>query len=394
MQLKQTDLDASIQRLIEEGYEIEMRQQHFLVHSVPYVKFDKTVDVGVIACPCPNPTVTSKPPDHTVWFIGGAPSNPDGTPLGVVNHSNATNLGDGIFANHYFSNKPENIQNFPNNYYEKIVHYVTFMQNAARAIDNNVNARTGLPFRSRNENAVFKYGDYSSMRSGIYAISQKLEKHRIAIIGLGGTGGYILDQIAKTPVREIHLYDDDVFGQHNAFRAPGAPTFETLEKKLQKVDYFKALYEPMRNGIHTHPYRVTIESIGELKDYDFVFVAVDNGDSRKLISTFLKDNGIPFIDVGMGINKEEETLSLYGGCRTTFVTPNKNDHIHLIPVSNEAGNDLYRQNIQVADLNAMNALLAVIKWKQHSGFYKDDEGAHEIDFTVTNFSNARSEKTK
>lgn len=372
-----------------------MRQQYFLVHSVPYVKPDGTVDMGIIACACSAPYVTSKPPDHTVWFIGSLPCHADGSPLSVTNHSNASQLEAGICAQHYFSNKPEhfNAQGFPN-YYEKIVHYVNMLTHAARVIDDNVDARTGRPFKSRRTDSVFKYGDYSSVRGGIYAITQKLEINRIALIGMGGTGGYILDQIAKTPVREIHLYDDDVFGQHNAFRAPGAPTFEMLEAKMPKVEYFKSLYEPMRNGIHPHAYRISGENIAELNDYDFVFVSVDKGESRRLICTFLRDNGIPFIDVGMGLEKVDEKSFLTGTCRTTLVTPNKNDHMSLIPMTNDDGNDLYRQNIQVADMNAMNALLAVIKWKQFCGFYHDADCAHQVNYTVGLTSLSRSEQAK
>ena len=33
--------------------------------------------------------------------------------------------------------------------------------------------------------------------------------------------------------------------------------------------------------------------------------------------------------------------------------------------------DEYATNIQIADLNALNALMAVIKWKKLSGFYQD-----------------------
>ena len=33
--------------------------------------------------------------------------------------------------------------------------------------------------------------------------------------------------------------------------------------------------------------------------------------------------------------------------------------------------DAYSSNIQIAELNALNAALAVIKWKKHLGFYLD-----------------------
>jgi hypothetical protein len=35
--------------------------------------------------------------------------------------------------------------------------------------------------------------------------------------------------------------------------------------------------------------------------------------------------------------------------------------------------DDYTSNIQIADLNALNAILAVIRWKRHIGFYASYE---------------------
>ena len=41
--------------------------------------------------------------------------------------------------------------------------------------------------------------------------------------------------------------------------------------------------------------------------------------------------------------------------------------------------DEYRQNIQIAELNALNASLAVIKWKKICGFYYDiDKEMHSL----------------
>ena len=47
--------------------------------------------------------------------------------------------------------------------------------------------------------------------------------------------------------------------------------------------------------------------------------------------------------------------------------------------------NLYASNIQVADLNALNAVLAVIKWKKLRGFYRDFEG--EVHSTYTTDAN-------
>ena len=47
----------------------------------------------------------------------------------------------------------------------------------------------------------------------------------------------------------------------------------------------------------------------------------------------------------------------------------------------EADND-YAHNIQIADLNALNAALAVIRWKKLCGFYTDQEHEHSSTYMV------------
>ena len=44
-----------------------------------------------------------------------------------------------------------------------------------------------------------------------------------------------------------------------------------------------------------------------------------------------------------------------------------------IPMSGSAEDDAYVANIQIADMNALNAILAVIRWKKHLGVYADFE---------------------
>jgi hypothetical protein len=52
----------------------------------------------------------------------------------------------------------------------------------------------------------------------------------------------------KTAVSEIHVFDGDVVLQHNAFRAPGAPTLSQLQAKPQKVNHLFELYSNMHSG--------------------------------------------------------------------------------------------------------------------------------------------------
>src|SRR5581483_11160185 len=296
---------------------------------------------------------------------------------------------------HYMSNKPEGVPDFPSDYYVKMVHYIDILVAQARVIDPDADARTGRAIASRTENPVFKYPDSASARAGIVAASQKLSMARVAIVGVGGTGGYILDQVAKTPVKEIHLYDGKEFRRHNAFRAPGAVALDTLKRPLKKVAYFRELYEPMRFGITAHPYHMDNTNISELDGFDFVFVSVDDGLSRGLICNHLQSHGRPFVDVGMGLEKADDTTSLVGLCRVTLGTPEKGDHLgRRLPVADDKSEVLYRSNIQVADMNALNAILAVMKWKQFCGFYVDYERAHHLSFSVAMQSIAREDSAQ
>ena len=56
----------------------------------------------------------------------------------------------------------------------------------------------------------------------------------MAVIGLGGTGSYLIDFLVKTPVKEIRAFDPDRFFVHNAFRSPGRLTSKRSENSKRK----------------------------------------------------------------------------------------------------------------------------------------------------------------
>src|SRR5258706_2820342 len=141
----------------------------------------------------------------------------------------------------------------------------------------------------------------ATTRAGIGAATAKLLVGKLANVGVGGTGSYILDLLAKTPVGEIHLFDGDEFELHNAFRAPGAPAKAELTNP-KKSDWFAAIYDRMRKGIVRHPYHVRAQELAELRDMSFVFLAVDDPKAKKVIIDFLLGEKIPFIDVGMDVS--------------------------------------------------------------------------------------------
>jgi hypothetical protein len=212
-------------------------------------------------------------------------------------------------------------------------------------------------------------------------VAAKLSGLRIAIVGVGGTGSYVLDQVAKTPVTEIHLFDDDLFRTHNAYRAPGVATVEQLRAKPLKVNYWKERYSAMHHGVVPHPYRLTEANAGELAGFDFVFLCMDSGPDKLAVVVALEAAGVAFVDAGIEV--QEVDGKLRGVVRATTSTPNKRDHVRRrVSFRPPRGEDDYERNIQVSDLNALNALFAVFKWKKHFGFYHDFEHEHDTTYTV------------
>jgi hypothetical protein len=323
-----------------------------------------------------------KPDTHVAMFAGEYPCHVDGQPIERIrNGDNKTPIGDGIVADFTFSAKPTPKQSY-DNYYDKLSTYAAILSGPATAIDSSATPKTFPVVREDQLDDIFKYVDTASSRAEITAISHKLSTARVAIIGLGGTGSYVLDLVAKTPVREIHLFDGDIFQQHNAFRAPGAARGEDLAARLPKVVYFERLYSQMRNGIVAHPQFATPENLAELTGVDFVFLCMEGSAKRGIVKK-LEELDLPFIDVGMGVYVADGSLG--GVLRVTASTRGQRSHVwdkQRIPFSEAEGHNEYDRNIQIADLNALNAALAVIKWKKLLGFYIDQERELYSTYTI------------
>jgi tRNA A37 threonylcarbamoyladenosine dehydratase len=375
-------LSPDLKALEDDGYEIEIKAGHLVIHNVPYVASDKKVKRGTLVSVLDLAgDQTTKPGTHVMMFAGKHPCDSQGRELHKIKHSTGhQKLADGLEVDHSFSSKPEGGYK---DYYDKVVTYVAIISGPAAHIDPNATARTYAVVVSDDPDDVFNYIDSASSRAGIAAVTKKIELGKIAIIGAGGTASYVLDHVVKTPARQIHIFDKDDFLQHNAFRSPGAPSVEELRRRQKKVDYLAGIYSKMHKGIIPHPYHIDASNVHELEGMNFVFICVDNGKAKRPIVEALERMGISFVDVGMGLELDNEQLR--GILRVTTSTPAMRDHVHTKNRIGFAGgevDDLYSKNIQVSELNALNAALAVVKWKKLFGFYSDLDNEHYCTYTL------------
>lgn len=372
-----------LKQLRDEGYEIRVTEAgHLVISHVPYVGADRTIAYGrLVSTLNIAGDIAQYGGDHVVFFEGGVPCDRDGEQLTKIIHQLMTHvLEPDLVAAVSLSSKPESGYT---DYYHKMTTYIGMISRHAQSIDPSVTAMTHPPIEEDDPAGPFVYLDSAASRAGIAAIANKLRLHKVVIIGLGGTGSYVLDLVAKTPVAEIHLYDGDDFFTHNAFRAPGAAAIEELRAKPKKVDYLAGVYAKMKRGVVPHAKFVSGENVDELSDADFVFLTMEGNQTKRLIVEKLTEFQVPFIDVGIGLNIVGETLQ--GAVQTITRTPadtSRAPERHKMAFDTLEDEDIYDLNIQVADLNALNATLAVIRWKKLFGFYADSEDEHYSAYTI------------
>jgi hypothetical protein len=382
MSLLQISHSPDLLRLREAGYNIEVTKGGYLVvRDVPYVSSARVVRQGALVSKLDLAgDRTRTPEDHTMMFIGEFPCHADGRPMEMLRlDSNPVKLDDGLEVQHKFSRKPLN-RNYVD-YFEKVEAYVALIVREATAIDPTATPLTFQVIEPDDSDYPFNYLDTASARAEINVIAKKLADERVAIVGLGGTGSYVLDLVAKTPVKEIHLFDGDKFSTHNAFRAPGAPSVEELRAQPRKTRYFESCYSKMSRRITAHEEDIGASNVDVLRNMTFVFLCMDRGPEKKTTVEKLEEYNIPFVDVGIGLYRHGDSLG--GQLRVTTSLPGRRESARSnIPFGGtEAGNE-YDKDIQVADLNALNACLAVIRWKKFRGFYLDSEQEQLTTYTI------------
>lgn len=376
MSQKQINLRADVARLIDDGYEVTIEHSHLIMRNVPYVTSSREIKHGMLISTLTGSfSEIARPTDHIIMFGGDYPCDAEGNPLeNIRNTSRNENVIGQWTINHRFSSKPK--CGYYVDYYEKMVTYAAILANQAAAITPDSTARTYRVIASADD-SPFRYFDNASGRAGISAVTQKLTKRSIAIVGLGGTGSYVLDYGSKTPVDEIHLFDGDVYEQHTAFRCPGAASIDEIKGRPLKVDYLAEKYGKMHRGIVPHGEYITIANVEKLKGFDMVFLCMDANEAKVPIINALESYDAKFIDVGIGVNLVQNGLT--ATLRTTTSTPDNRRHVHerkRIPMREAQGNNEYARNIQIVELNAINAGFAILQWKQECGFYRDTE--HEL----------------
>lgn len=358
-----------VDTLLKQGYDVGFINAHLVIFGVPALNAAGNLVHLDLVSPLDlrEQYLIDRPADHKMWFVGEPPYNLDGHRVAAAVGDEPRKISDAIWPQKFLSNKPAGRDRY-DSIEEKVTQYLDLIVPPALHKFPEASPRKALREQMQQTISPLVFPDSLSARDGVVELSHKLLKLKIAIVGCGGTGAYVLDFLCKTHLAEIHLFDDDIVHVHTLFRLPGA--FGEQHLGAKKVDVLSRAYENFHRGITPHPERIEAHNVEQLSRYDYVFVAVDDAPSRQLICQACDGLKVPFVDVGMGLNKGKS--GLYGFVRTSGGDAGDFQRLNgtqYLPAQNAHDNE-YRRQPQIAELNALNAAIAVIRFKQHIGIFE------------------------
>ncbi len=124
----------------------------------------------------------------------------------------------------------------------------------------------------------------------------RLEQSRVAVFGVGGVGGFVVEALARTGVGAIDLIDHDEVSLSNVNRQIIA-TLSSVGKK--KVDVMKERIMDInpKCQVRTYPcfYLPENKDTFDFSQYDYVVDAVDTVTAKLQIIMEAKEKGVPVI---------------------------------------------------------------------------------------------------
>ena len=151
-------------------------------------------------------------------------------------------------------------------------------------------------------------------------IQNLLSRLSIGIVGVGGTGSAVAEQLIRLGVGRLLLFDGDVIDRSNLTRVYGSGMSDVGEKKVKVA---KRLAE--RIGLGTEVVEVsrniTFRSAAEkLRDCDVVFGCTDDEWGRSILCRLAIYYYIPVLDMGVRINSSQGSIMSVQG-RVTVLMP-------------------------------------------------------------------------
>jgi molybdopterin-synthase adenylyltransferase len=140
---------------------------------------------------------------------------------------------------------------------------------------------------------------------------KRISRRRVAIVGLGGLGSHVAQQLAHLGVQRYVLVDDDVVTDSSLNRLIGAtesdavanvPKVAVAERLIKQI-LPEAMVASTEHPVDADPFREVLTGV------DLVFGCVDTDVPRLQLTEYCARRGLPYIDLATDITEAGE----YGG---------------------------------------------------------------------------------
>lgn len=149
---------------------------------------------------------------------------------------------------------------------------------------------------------------------------ENLSKLTVGIVGVGGTGSSVAEQLAREGVRKFVLIDHDKFESSNKTRMYGSGAsnggdfkVDIVKKNIQKITPDAPVLVIPKNVISQ-------QVLTSLKDCDVVFSCSDRHAPRSVLNELAHQYFIPVIDIGTGLDVKNGKME-GGSARATLISP-------------------------------------------------------------------------
>lgn len=179
-------------------------------------------------------------------------------------------------------------------------------------------------YRYRQENLCKRGGGESNLYS-----------KKILVIGCGSIGGYVIDQISKSGINNIYVYDDDILTEENIYRHVLGNKYVGSYKSQAICEYIRENI-PKINIVGTQTkieYAIEDESL-DLRKYDLILSTTGNHNTNRWLNEYMINNKIEttvmyiwneVLDIGNHI----AIINIKNkGCYECFFKYDKNDEIY------------------------------------------------------------------
>ena len=135
---------------------------------------------------------------------------------------------------------------------------------------------------------------------------------RVSIIGLGGGGSHVAQQLAHIGIGNFRTFDADHVEDSNLNRLVGATQADVASRTPKTVVAARLIKGVNPSAaIMAFPNKWQ-ESAGHLRDSDVIFGCVDSFSERQQIETIARRYLIPYIDIGIDVHPLENQFAISG----------------------------------------------------------------------------------